>query len=104
MSMQNKHISRLYKSIILILAAAVAAACSACSFGPSADPAVYISQSVISLTEGQTVQLSAVASDSADVSWVSGNEAIATVSAEGLVTAKSGYYRGNLVRACFLHG
>lgn len=89
MSMQNKHISRLYKSIILILAAAVAAACSACSFGPSADPAVYISQSVISLTEGQTVQLSAVASDSADVSWVSGNEAIATVSAEGLVTAKS---------------
>ncbi len=87
--MQNKHISRLYKSIILILAAAVAAACSACSFGPSADPAVYISQSVISLTEGQTVQLSAVASDSADVSWVSGNEAIATVSAEGLVTAKS---------------
>lgn len=89
MSMQNKHISRLYKSIILILAAAVAAACSACSFGPSVDPAVYISQSVISLTEGQTVQLSAVASDSADVSWVSGNEAIATVSAEGLVTAKS---------------
>lgn len=87
--MQNKHISRLYKSIILILAAAVAAACSACSFGPSADPAVYISQSVISLTEGQTVQLSAVASDSASVSWVSGNEAIATVSAEGLVTAKS---------------
>ncbi len=87
--MQNKHISRLYKSIILILAAAVAAACSACSFGPSADPAVYISQSVISLTEGQTVQLSAVASDSATVSWVSGNEAIATVSAEGLVTAKS---------------
>ena len=87
--MQNKHISRLYKSIILILAAAVAAACSACRFGPSADPAVYISQSVISLTEGQTVQLSAVASDSADVSWVSGNEAIATVSAEGLVTAKS---------------
>lgn len=87
--MQNKHISRLYKSIIFILAAAVAAACSACSFGPSADPAVYISQSVISLTEGQTVQLSAVASDSADVSWVSGNEAIATVSAEGLVTAKS---------------
>lgn len=87
--MQNKHISRLYKSIILILAAAVAAACSACSFGPSADPAVYISQSVISLTEGQTVQLSAVASDSADVSWVSGNEVIATVSAEGLVTAKS---------------
>lgn len=87
--MQNKHISRLYKSIILILAAAVAAACSACSFGPSADPAVYISQSVISLTEGQTVQLSAVASDSADVSWVSGNEAIAMVSAEGLVTAKS---------------
>lgn len=71
------------------MAAAVAAACSACSFGPSADPAVYISQSVISLTEGQTVQLSAVASDSADVSWVSGNEAIATVSAEGLVTAKS---------------
>lgn len=89
MSMQNKHISRLYKSIILILAAAVAAACSACSFGPSADPAVYISQSVISLTEGQTVQLSAVASDSASVSWVSSNEAIATVSAEGLVTAKS---------------
>lgn len=89
MSMQNKHISRLYKSIILILAAVVAAACSACSFGPSADPAVYISQSVISLTEGQTVQLSAVASDSATVSWVSGNEAIATVSAEGLVTAKS---------------
>lgn len=87
--MQNKHISRLYKSIILILAAAVAAACSACSFGPSADPAVYISQSVISLTEGQTVQLSAVASDSASVSWVSSNEAIATVSAEGLVTAKS---------------
>ncbi len=87
--MQNKHISRLYKSIIFILAAAVAAACSACSFGPSANPAVYISQSVISLTEGQTVQLSAVASDSADVSWVSGNEAIATVSAEGLVTAKS---------------
>lgn len=87
--MQNKHISRLYKSIIFILAAAVAAACSACSFGPSADPAVYISQSVISLTEGQTVQLSAVASDSASVSWVSGNEAIATVSAEGLVTAKS---------------
>lgn len=87
--MQNKHISRLYKSIIFILAAAVAAACSACSFGPSADPAVYISQSVISLTEGQTVQLSAVASDSATVSWVSGNEAIATVSAEGLVTAKS---------------
>lgn len=87
--MQNKHISRLYKSIILIFAAAVAAACSACSFGPSADPAVYISQSVISLTEGQTVQLSAVASDSATVSWVSGNEAIATVSAEGLVTAKS---------------
>lgn len=87
--MQNKHISRLYKSIILILAAVVAAACSACSFGPSADPAVYISQSVISLTEGQTVQLSAVASDSATVSWVSGNEAIATVSAEGLVTAKS---------------
>ncbi len=87
--MQNKHISRLYKSIIFILAAAVAAACSACSFGPSADPAVYISQAVISLTEGQTVQLSAVASDSADVSWVSGNEAIATVSAEGLVTAKS---------------
>ncbi len=87
--MQNKHISRLYKSIILILAAAVAAACSACSFGPSTDPAVYISQSVISLTEGQTVQLSAVASDSATVSWVSGNEAIATVSAEGLVTAKS---------------
>lgn len=71
------------------MAAAVAAACSACSFGPSADPAVYISQSVISLTEGQTVQLSAVASDSATVSWVSGNEAIATVSAEGLVTAKS---------------
>ena len=87
--MQNKHISRLYKSIILILAAAVAAACSACSFGPSADPAVYISQSVISLTEGQTVQLSAVASDSASVSWVSSNEAIATVSAEGLVTGKS---------------
>ncbi len=87
--MQNKHISRLYKSIILILAAVVAAACSACSFGPSADPAVYISQSVISLTEGQTVQLSAVASDSASVSWVSSNEAIATVSAEGLVTAKS---------------
>lgn len=87
--MQNKHISRLYKSIILILAAAVAAACSACSFGSHVDPAVYISQSVISLTEGQTVQLSAVASDSADVSWVSGNEAIATVSAEGLVTAKS---------------
>ncbi len=87
--MQNKHISRLYKSIILILAAVVAAACSACSFGPSADPAVYISQSVISLTEGQTVQLSAVASDSATVSWVSGNEAIAMVSAEGLVTAKS---------------
>lgn len=71
------------------MAAAVAAACSACSFGPSADPAVYISQSVISLTEGQTVQLSAVASDSASVSWVSSNEAIATVSAEGLVTAKS---------------
>jgi len=87
--MQNKHISRLYKSIILIWAAVVAAACSACSFGPSADPAVYISQSVISLTEGQTVQLSAVASDSASVSWVSSNEAIATVSAEGLVTAKS---------------
>lgn len=71
------------------MAAVVAAACSACSFGPSADPAVYISQSVISLTEGQTVQLSAVASDSASVSWVSSNEAIATVSAEGLVTAKS---------------
>ena len=71
------------------MAAVVAAACSACSFGPSADPAVYISQSVISLTEGQTVQLSAVASDSATVSWVSGNEAIAMVSAEGLVTAKS---------------
>lgn len=87
--MQNKHYSRLYKSIILILAAAVAAACSACSFGSHVDTAVYISQSVISLTEGQTVQLSAVASDSATVSWVSGNEAIATVSAEGLVTAKS---------------
>ena len=87
--MQNKHISRLYKSIILILAAAVAAACSACSFGPSPDPAVFISQSGKSLSEGQTVQLSAVASDSASVSWVSSNEAIATVSAEGLVTAKS---------------
>ncbi len=53
--------------------------------GSSAEPAVYISQSDISLAVGDTVQLSATSTDGSEVTWESSNSAVATV-VDGLVT------------------
>ena len=53
--------------------------------GSSAEPAVYISQSDISLAVGDIVQLSATSTDGSEVTWESSNSAVATV-VDGLVT------------------
>lgn len=53
--------------------------------GESPKPAIYISQSEISLAAGDTVQLSAVSTDGKEVAWESSNSEIATV-VGGLVT------------------
>ena len=47
--------------------------------GDSLKPAVYISQSEISLAVGDSVQLSAVSTDGSAVTWESSNIAVATV-------------------------
>ena len=51
----------------------------------NSEPAVYISQSDISLAVGDTVQLQATSTDGGNVSWDSSNTAVATV-VNGLVT------------------
>lgn len=49
-------------------------------------PAVYISQSEITLAEGDTVQLAAVTNDGSTVGWISLDEDVATVTDNGLLT------------------
>lgn len=80
--------------IIVILAAVMAFVTCGCSlFGDTDDgkdkitPAVYISQTEITLAEGDTVQLAAVSNDGADVTWVSLDPETATVDETGLLTA-----------------
>ena len=70
------------------MAVALAVLCSGCGFfsAKNPEPAVYISQAVIELEVGETVQLAAASSDNAEVSWVSGSDAIVTVNQNGLIT------------------
>ncbi|MDE6505384.1 MAG: family 16 glycosylhydrolase [Clostridia bacterium] len=78
------------KSLFVLLATLIAVTFCGCSlFGSQIKPAVYISQSEITLQVGETVKLSAVTTDENSVTWVSGSDEIATVDAEGLVTGVS---------------
>lgn len=61
--------------------------------GNDPEPAVYISQSDISLAIGDTIQLSATSTDGSAVTWESSNPAVATV-ADGLVT---GVAKGDVI-------
>lgn len=80
----------LFKNALCILAAVTLFSFTGCGLFGSADeegPAsVYITQSVIELEVGQTLQLQAVSTDDSEVVWVSGDEEVATVE-DGLVTA-----------------
>ena len=86
--MKNNQVGLLNKTMIFVMAAALAVLCSGCGFfsAKNPEPAVYISQAVIELEVGETVQLAAASSDNAEVSWVSGSDAIVTVNQNGLIT------------------
>lgn len=85
--MKKNKVGLIKNAIILALAATFAILCSGCGLfgGQKGDPAVYISQSVIEIEVGQTIQLAAVSTDESEVIWVPGNDAVASVSATGLV-------------------
>lgn len=81
------------KITVVVIAAFVSFAFCGCSlFGGSGTndnkPAVYISQSEITLSVGDTVLLDAVSTDGSAVTWDSSDSAVATVSS-GLVTGVS---------------
>lgn len=61
--------------------------------GNDTKPAVYISQSDISLAIGDTIQLTATSTDGSAVTWESSNPAVASVS-DGLVT---GVAKGDVI-------
>lgn len=61
--------------------------------GNDTEPAVYISQSDISLAIGDTIQLTATSTDGSAVTWESSNPAVASVS-DGLVT---GVAKGDVI-------
>ncbi len=79
------------KVIVGFLVAILALAFCGCgAFGSNddskpVDPAVYISQSEISLAVGDSVKLNAVSTDGSEVTWDTSNAAVATV-VDGLVT------------------
>ncbi len=85
----KKNVVGLIRNIaVVIMSAALAMLCSGCGlFDVQSEPFVYISQSVINLEEGETAQLAAVSDGDSEINWISGNEAVATVSSGGLITA-----------------
>lgn len=85
--MKKNKVGLIKNAIILVMAATFAVLCSGCGLfdGQNSEPAVYISQKVIEIEVDETVQLAAVSTDEAEVTWVPGNEAVASVNAQGLV-------------------
>ena len=87
--------SAFFKSVACVLAAVGTLTFAGCDLfgegtegGESIPPAVFISQSVIELEVGQTVQLQALSTDESEVIWISSDDSVATVY-DGLVTGLS---------------
>ena len=87
--------SAFFKSVACVLAAVGTLTFAGCDLfgevtggGDSIPPAVFISQSVIELEVGQTVQLQALSTDESAIIWISSDDSVATVY-DGLVTGLS---------------
>ncbi|MCH5156623.1 MAG: family 16 glycosylhydrolase [Clostridiales bacterium] len=85
--MKKTGFTRVLSCILVILTVLLFGGCELLgATSNNGNPAVYIYQSVIELEVGQTVQLQVISTDDSEITWVSGDESVATV-VKGLVMA-----------------